>query len=298
MQVSRLRLFIRLALAAMLRSWAVTAMTIATISVALAILGAFAVVAGQLRSVSDRLGAQLAISAYLEDGTPPVEGTALASQVREWPEVADVQHWTPAAALEAFRDDLAEDAVILDGLPETVMPASVELTLSGTRSLEDIRRVAERLRTMPGVVEVRFGEERLERLQLLTRLIEVTFLVLGAALLLGTLFIVANTVRLTVFARRDEIEVLRLVGATGSFVGAPFVIEGMMQGLLGGALAWLWLALVDSALRAGLERMLQIAYGSFSAPISLSPWLAPLVLTGVVLGVLGSGLAVGRFLRV
>lgn len=282
----------------MRRSWAVTAIAVLTISVALAILGAFAIVAQQLRGVSSRLGAQLAVSVYLEDEVGFARGAALAEQVAAWPEVADAEHWTSERAMAAFRDELGEDAVILDGLSSSVLPASVEVVVgSAVRDVAQVRAIAERAAKLPGVREVRFGEERLERLQLLSRLVEGAFVVLGSALLLATLFIVANTVRLTVFARREEIEVLRLVGATGTFVRAPFVVEGVLQGGLGGVLAWGWLAAVEGALRAGLERMLRIAYGSLSAPIELLPWLLPLLCAGLLLGALGSGLAVGRFLR-
>lgn len=282
----------------MRRSWAVTAIAILTISVALAILGAFGVVAQQLRGVSSRLGAQLAVSVYLEDGVDAERGAALARELGAWPEVSKAEHWTAERAMEAFRADLGDDAVILDGLSSSVLPASVEVEVgSDVRAVAQVRDLADRAGALPGVREVRFGEERLERLQLLSRLVEGAFVVLGAALLLATLFIVANTVRLTVFARRDEIEVLRLVGATGTFVRAPFVVEGVLQGVIGGALAWIWLAAVEGALRAGLERMLRIAYGSLSAPIELLPWLVPLLVAGLVLGAFGSALAVGRFLR-
>lgn len=297
--VARLRLFFRLALAAMRRSWAVTSLAIVTISVALAILGAFGVVAAQLRVVSSRLGGQLAVSVYLQEGTPESRGTALADELARWPEVAKADYWTSAEAMDAFRDDLGDDAVILDGLEDTVLPASVELTVAPhVGTVAEVRALADRAATLEGVAEVRFGEERLERLQLLSRLVEGAFVVLGAALLLATLFIVANTVRLTVFARRDEIEVLRLVGATGTFVRAPFIVEGVLQGGIGGLLAWVWLVAVDNALRAGLERMLRLAYGALSAQLDLLPWLGPLVGAGLLLGALGSAIAVGRFLRV
>jgi cell division transport system permease protein len=282
----------------MRRSWAVTAIAVLTISVALAILGAFGIVAQQLRGVSSRLGAQLAVSVYLEDEVDAAAGAALAERVAAWPEVAGAEHWTSDRAMAAFRADLGDDAVILEGLSSSVLPASIEVTVGPeVRAVAQVRELADRAGTLPGVREVRFGEERLERLQLLSRLVEGAFVVLGAALLLATLFIVANTVRLTVFARREEIEVLRLVGATGTFVRAPFVIEGVLQGGIGAVLAWGWLAAVEGALRVGLERMLRIAYGTLSTPIELLPWLGPLLAFGLVLGALGSVLAVGRFLR-
>lgn len=294
--MARLQLYLRLALAAMRRSWAVTAVAVVTISVALAILGAFGVVAEQLRGVSSRLGAQLAVSVYLEDDVARPD--ALVAEIAAWDEVDAAEHWTSERAMAAFRRDLGDDAVILEGLPDAVLPASIEVSLApSVRAVDEVRALADRAAALNGVREVRFGAERLERLQLLSRLVEGAFLVLGSALLLATLFIVANTVRLTVFARREEIEVLRLVGATGTFVRAPFVVEGVLQGGLGGALAWAWLVLVQGALTTGLERMLRIAYGSLSTPVELGPWLLPLLGAGLVLGAIGSALAVGRFLR-
>jgi len=297
-KMARLRLFFRLALAAMRRSWAVTGLAIMTISVALAILGAFAIVSAQIRSAATRLGGQLAVSVYLDEAAGAERGRLLQDQITAWDGVEHAEYWSSARAMEAFRNDLGDDAVILEGLPDHVVPASVEVTVaSSVRSVEGVRALADRAAALAGVADVRFGAERLERLQLLSRLVEGAFAVLGAALLLATLFIVGNTVRLTVFARREEIEVLRLVGATGTFIRAPFIVEGILQGGLGGLIAWGWLAVVDNALRAGLERMLRLAYGSLSAPLDLVPWLPPLVLAGFVLGALGSALAVGHFLR-
>ncbi len=282
----------------MSRSWAVTTLAVATMSLALAILGAFAVVATQLRALADQVGADVAVSVYVEPQIAEPDGRAMARAIGRWSEVSQADFWTSAESMAAFREDLGEDAVILEGLPDGVIPPSVEIVVaSEVRSADDVRALAARLRDQPRVTDVRYGEARLERLQLLCRLVEGSFIVLGAALVLATLMIVANTVRLTVLARSEEIEVLRLVGATRAFIGAPFLLEGILQGIVAGALAWCWLALLGGVLRTGLERMLRLTYAGIAPDLPLGPWMGPLVLAGLALGFMGSALAVGRFTR-
>jgi cell division transport system permease protein len=293
--MARIGLFFRMAVSALQRSWAATLLTVLILSVTLAILGAFGLAFQLLDGRVERLGASLSLSAYLDESLPAAEGRRLAAAVEAWDEVLGARYLSSAAAMEDFRRELGDEAVLLDGLSDDVLPPSVEVELRPPfRSLAGAEAVADRLQRMEGVQEVRYGADRLERFRVAQVFLRNVFVVVGVALLLGTLLIVANTVRLTMLARQTELEVLTLVGATGGFIRTPFLIEGLIQGLLGGSLAMVWLTVLDEALTAGVGRLL--GPGS-DLNASVASWLGPVVLAGMVLGGIGATLGARRGLR-
>lgn len=293
----KVRFVLRQAVSVSLRSFGVTLVAVVTIAMALTVLAAFGVVVATLADVAERMGREVEISAYLERGVPPGDGFALAETVSGWPEVAGARYSSSEAALEAFRGSLGGDASLLDGLPPDVLPASVEIRIrpeAWTR--EAVEALAARLEALPTVEEVRFGRDAIEQVNGFLRFARVAAWVLGVALCLGTVLIVSNTIRLTVYARRDEIDIMSLVGATGAFVRAPFVVEGALQGLLGGALALGLLVFLQEGLRIGIERGLGQGY---PVELAFSPlrFLGYLLAAGLGLGLVASLGAVGRFIR-
>ncbi len=279
------------------RSIGVSALTVLTIGLSLAVLASFAVVVDNLRRLASDLGQQVGVSAYLEPG---LDGAPLADRARQWQGVAEAYALSSMEAMAEFRAQLGSDAVLLDGLPEDVLPPSVELRLEPKRwTVAEVRDIAHRLAEESGVTDVRFGQEDVERVAALLGVTRVAAFVLGLALCFATVLIIYNTIRLTLYARRDEIEIMTLVGATAGFVRAPFVLEGALQGILGGLAAAAGLFALEEALLLGLERGLAFA-GSTTAQLSFVPASATagLVLAGAALGILGSVLAVGKFLRI
>lgn len=294
----RLRFFLRMALSALLRSLGVTILAIVTISVALAVLATFAVVVDNLSRVAEELGRDVEVSAYLYPETDGETGAALAARIAGWPEVEQARYVSSAKAMEDFRRTLGEDAILLEGLPDDVLPPSVEVRLVPKRwTATDVAALGRRLVELERVEDVRYGQEEIERVNALLGFARITALLLGVALCLGTVLIVSNTIRLTVYARRDEIEIMSLVGATGAFVRAPFVLEGGIQGVAGGLFAGLGLVAMEGALRVGIERGLSYAYGHIVLDFVPIEYLGYLVGAGALLGLLGSILAVGKFLK-
>lgn len=294
----KLRYVLRQAISVSVRSMGVTVVAVVTIAAALTVLAAFAVVVATLSDVAERMGREVEVSAYLTRGTPPGEGFALAEELAAWPEVAGARFSSSEAALAAFRETLGEDGTLLDGLPPDVLPASVELRIrSEAWTRETVEALAARLEARPEVEEVRFGREAIEQVNGFLSFSRIAAWVVGFALSLGTILIVSNTIRLTVYARRDEIEVMSLVGATPAFVRAPFVVEGALQGILGGALSMGLLVTLQGGLRMGIERGLGQGY-----PVELAfphlHFLAYLLVAGFLLGLLASLGAVSRFLKV
>jgi cell division transport system permease protein len=285
--------FLRRALEAMARGPFVTAVAVGTIFVASFTTGLFAAVLGSAERLLASWAGDVQISVYLAPNADLAEAARAAQALVGGREVEAV---TPAEALRRLRASLGPEAPALDGVGEGVLPASVEVRAPGA-SLATARDLARRLGAVPGAESVDYGSAWLERVEVLLRRLRWAGLVLFAVLSLATAVLVSNTLRLGVFARRDEIEIMKLVGATDGWVEAPFLIEGVLQGIAGAGLAVLALL----ALHAALAPRLADAIG-LAAPLARGHVL-PLALVlsllggGAALGLLASALAVGRFLR-
>ena len=289
----RPRHVLRRAVDAMVRAPYVTLVATGTILVAILGVGLFAGALGGAGRLLAGWAGQVRISVYLAPGADLARAREAAAALAPGRVVEAV----PAAtALRRLADGLGEQRGILDGVGPDALPDAVEVAVPGI-GLEGARALAARLRAVPGAADVDFGDAWLERLEgLLARVRLVGVLLLGA-LALASAVLVSNTLRLAIFARREEIEIMTLVGATGAFVAAPFLVEGLLEGIAGGALAVAILAGAEAALAPRLAAAIGLA-----APLRLAevlPWplLAALVAGGAAIGLLASALAVARHLR-
>lgn len=295
----RLRFFFRQALFALLRSPAVTMLTVATTGLALGVLASFGILLENLARAADELGKDVEISVYLQATLRGAEQEQLNGQITRWPEIAAVRSLSSKAALQAFRTAMGPDAVLLDGLPPDLLPPSLEVRLEPDRvwTSEGVRRLGEKLKVLPGVSDVRYGQEEFERLMTLLRASRLVAGLLGLVLCLATILIVSNTIRLTVYARENEIEILSLVGATDAFVRAPFLIEGAIQGFGGGMVALFALFGLSGALQ-GLQSGIALALPGFVLQVEPLKYSLVVLVFGTLLGLLGSLFAVRRVQRV
>jgi cell division transport system permease protein len=226
------------------------------------------------------------------------EVNRLSESISRLPEVSAVKHVSREDALGRFRRDLGGQAGILDGLSGNPLPASLEVTLrEGGGGPAAVRAVAARVRGIRGVEDVQYGEEWIAQYGAFMNFLRILGTLLGGFLLAGSALVVSNTIRLAVYARREELEILSLVGASKPFVRIPFLIEGILQGILGGALA---IAILYGAYRIvepRLSQSLLLAAGQLN--LDFLPLRAILVLLGVgaAVGLIGSALSVGRFGR-
>jgi len=185
---------------------------------------------------------------------------------------------------------------VLEGVDKSVLPASFEVTVS-----EDYRDpgrmpgLVERLEKFSWAEDVQWGQEWIKKFSGVLRFMEAGALFMGVFLAAATVFIITNTIRLTVYARKEEIEVMRLVGASDVFIKMPFFLEGVIQGVAGGVLALGILLLGRAVLLSGMP-----AYLTFivDTPVSVAALLLLLVSSGIVMGVAGSLISMGRFLKV
>lgn len=282
----------RRALQAMVRGPYVTLTGTATILVAVLVTGLFAAAMGGLERLVTSWAGQVRLSIYLAPGADLEAARAAAAALAPGRVVEAV----PAAeGLRRLAAGLGEQAGILEGVGPEAIPDAVEVAAPGL-ALEEARALAARLRQVPGAAEVDYGTVWLERLEALLARARLAGLALLGLLALGTAVLVSNTLRLAVFARREEIQIMKLVGATDAYVGAPFLVEGLLQGLLGGGLA----AGVLLALHAALAPRLAAATGLMALTRSdVLPWplLLGLALGGGAIGLVASALALARHLR-
>jgi cell division transport system permease protein len=264
----------------------------ATIAVTLLLVGAFALLVSNMERLLLRFGEEIRVSAYLEDGLTPEATRALIEQVRAAPGVESVSLVSKEEALRRFREGAFGRPSLLDGLDENPLPASLEIGLvPERRTAEGLAVLAGAIRDLPGIAELGYGREWVEGYARAVGLIRGIAAGLGVVLALATLLIVSNTIRLALYARRDEIAILRLVGASRLFVAVPFLIEGLLQGLAGGLLAlgllFAFFRMLLPALVGGLELLLGYVTPAF---LSMEGALL-LVAAGALLGVLGSAAA-------
>jgi cell division transport system permease protein len=287
---------VRLALLGALRGVATSPLTsaVATATIALCLLlaGAFALLLTNMEQVLARFGEQVHVSAYLDDGLALAEQERLAERVRAAAGVESVTLVSKEAALERFRASPFGRASLLDGLDDNPLPASLEIVLEpAARNRGGVEALVASLGDLPGIGELGYGHEWVEGYARAVAAVRGLALAVGAVLALATLLIVANTIRLSIYARRDEIEILQLVGAGRVFVATPFLLEGLLEGALGGLVALAALGLGFRAARAvlgsGLELLLGYAEPAF---FGLGGALA-LLGAGAALGLVGSAAA-------
>jgi len=268
-------------------------LAVVTIALALFLGGALAFSVLGARSLLASWGAQPTVTAYLDRALSEEQARAVAERVRADHPTVEVALVSPAQALQRLRVQLGDLGGALDGLPRNPLPATLELTPKGGG---DLRALADQVSSVGGVADVDYGREWVDRLEALGGALRgfgsASLLLLAVAALL----VVANTIRLAVYARRDEIEIMKLVGATDGYVRAPFLLEGALQGLCGAALA-------GAGLLAAQQLILPRAAAAFTfAAGATAPRLAPgycalLALAGALVGLCGSYLAVARSLR-
>jgi cell division transport system permease protein len=284
--------FFQEALTSLWRSRLVNAVSIGTIAVSLFVLGAFLTVAGNLGDVVNRWTEKIQIIVYLEDGIEDRVRASLENRLREDPAVESIDSVSRDEALERFKALFRDLSSLPDDLGENPFPASLEVNLRAShQSPEEVERLAGEFAEVPGVQEIQYDLLWIDRLATGVRLLRGVGAFLGGILVLAGIFTISNVIRLTVYAREDELDIMRLVGATRAYVKGPFVVEGMIQGGLGGLVAagLLWLALRWLASDVSSSEMLGRAAFALPSPIAVA-----LIVGGMVVGVVGSLVSLRR----
>ncbi|MCK5656487.1 MAG: permease-like cell division protein FtsX [Syntrophobacteria bacterium] len=296
MRIGLLGYFLRKALGNIWINPFLSLVTLSTIAISMLILGLFSLIYLNVQQSLQQMGGELQITAYLQETISPEQAKVLRSKVADWPEVEKITYLSKEQALARFRSQLREYAGILEGLKENPLPASLELTLMPQYGRSgNIKELSTRLGRLAGVAEVQYGRKWMAKLRVFVEVMKLVGITVGGLLLIATIFVISNTIRLTFYSRREELEIMRLVGATDFFIKAPFLIEGLLHGLGGALLAAGGLSLLILFLFSHLDLPLRLAVMAGSLPTG--QLVAGFLGLGLLLGVLGSMVSLRRFLR-
>jgi cell division transport system permease protein len=267
------------------RSPLLSMLSITTIAFSLFAFGLFGLVALNIRQALDTLEERVEIRAFVTDGTTPEQMAIAAGDVSKYPEVLNATIVTQTQALARAQKELGEFRDVFEG---AVLPASIDVKLRpGLRDPATVKRVSARLRAFSFIDDVRYGEDWIEKLYALRNIAGVAGLALGLTFAAVSMIIIGTTIRMAVLARAQEIAIMRLVGATDGYIRNPFLMEGIIKGVLGGILA---LALTYLARSLIDKYLIQTVF--FDRRVAVLG-----LLFGALLGFLGSAFAVGRHLR-
>jgi len=279
---------IRDAVAALKRSPLLAGLSALMVGLALFVVGLFSLATHNLRLALTSIEERVEVVVYLREDIRQVDLDAITETLQTLPGVDEVQYFSKAEALERAIADLPEIAEVSTDLEVNPFPASLEVRfLPEGRTTESVEAVVAAAEGFPSVEDVRYGREWVERLFFLRRIGGITALILGAAFATVATLIIATAIRIAVFARREEIFVMRLVGARDSLIWRPFLLEGAISGFLGGILAILFTWLTHQAVF------------HFLFPLEWIPmsWMWGGLGFGILFGVFASNLAVRRYLK-
>jgi cell division transport system permease protein len=287
-----MKLLTREALLSFRRAPLLSALSITTIAFSLFTVGLFGLVAINLRQALRGLEERVEIVAFVFRGTPS-ETIAFASQdIAAFPEVQDVGYVSQEEALQRARTELVEFRDAYRDLQVNPLPASIEIRLKdGYRDAASVERVAQRLKSFGFIDDVRYGREWVQKLDYLRNITGLVGLVIGMAFAAVAVVIIGVTIRLTLLQRAREISIMRLVGATNWFIRGPFLLEGALKGFLGGVLSLV-------LCYAGYLLFRDKSGGTLSGLVFFGPeHMVLIIIFGVLLGLAGSLVSVGRHLR-
>ena len=273
-------------------------LTAFTMALTLFVFGAFMLLQENLEAWLKGWGDQLQINAYVGKDLSAAALQSLQERIRLYPEVARVRHISQEQAWTDFQAALGAQSSVLEGLPRDVLPASFEIAVRPNfRDGPVVEALAARLKNEKGITSVEYAQDWVDRISLVVLAVQWAKWIFGGVLFLITYFIVSSTVKLAILARKEEIEIMQLVGASQEMIEAPFVMEGIIQGTAGGALSigGLWLACQI------MRNQVPLSFSVFGFTHSLKflslQGVALIIAIGCVLGAAGSLFSLRRFLR-
>ena len=269
--------------------------SISTVAVSLLVLGMFLMIFLNTNNLAQYLENQVQISVYMQDSATDKELASVKDKLTKMPGVVKVTQVNKQQALERFKKRLGDQEQLLNSLgKENPFPNSFEVQVDNP---DRIKVLTPQIGQLPKVETAKFGQEVVEHLFQLTKILRLGGIVLVVFLAMATLFIISNTIRLTVFARRKEVIIMKYVGATDWFIRWPFLLEGMTLGFFGAVVAFV---LINSIYASLLDRI--HATLAFLPLLPTSPLLLYvdlfLLVAGTGIGALGSYISLRKFLRV
>lgn len=272
-----------------------SAASIGTVAVSLFVLGVFLILVLNMNRLASSLESQVQISVYLADDLKKADRDDLAFDINNMQGIESIKFVSRDEAKERLAQRLGDQKYLLDALGEqNPLPDAFELTVKQPDMVETAAKAIEK---MPGVEAAKYGQDVVENLFAITRLMRIFGVALMLLLAGATLFIISNTIRLTVFARRKEIAIMKYVGATDWFIRWPFLLEGIVLGFVGGIIAALVLRSFYAAMAAKIYDTL--AFFPLMPQYPFMNYVAiAIILSGMAIGAIGSTISLKRFLKV
>ncbi|GBG57906.1 cell division protein FtsX [Sporomusaceae bacterium FL31] len=295
MRIRTVEYFIREAVVSLRRNGLMSFASVSTVALSLLILGIFLILVLNLNNMASALESQVQITVYLKDDLSDLEMREVGTRISKLQGVSQVMFVSKEEAMERFKDRLGDQQSLLTALGDTnPLPNAFEVKVDRP---ERVKTTAKSIAELHGVENAKFGQEVIDQLFKLTKMVRIFGLVLIVFLALAALFIISNTIRLTVFARRKEIGIMKYVGATDWFIRWPFLIEGMILGFGGALIAVFILSRTYSAITqqiyASLAFLPLIPEDPFISNISMM-----MLVVGTAIGALGSTISLKRFMKV
>lgn len=278
------------------QTWSVQCMTLLTVTLSILIFSFFYLVYTNILNVGTRLSDELRLIVYLQEEPGSELQQQLKRKIRQFDQVESITFISREQAYQRFSRQLGENQEVLDDIPHDFLPPSVEIVpLKTMRSLNQLQNFSQYLTTLPGSIKVQYGQDWVEKFNYSTRLISIVVLLSGVLLVLTTIFMVAYTIRLTILGRHNELELLKLVGATNNYIRTPFLLEGAGQGLIGaslgiGTLYLLFFWIKNHFSSPGFLHIFDLTF--FSSEITIA-----IIIAAILLCTIGSYTTIEKFLK-
>lgn len=297
--------FVRESFVSFRRNWVMSLGAVITIYLSLLLVGASVgssvIVNNIVKSVEDKVSIRI----FLKDGAAPEDVEALQNALIKDERVKTVTYTSKEEALDEFKQTMEDSPEIVDQLEVNPLPASLDLDLEDPRDVTDVVAVIKANETFPNVADkpeepeksLKYGQQIVNQLFAFTRILRTIGVAFIAMLAVISLIFINNSIRLAIYARRKEIGIMRLVGASNWFIRTPFLMEGVIQSLIGAFLALGTLGLIQMYLIPAIREQLPFLPFAISGTAAVQISLI-LVFSGIVIGAVGSGFALRRYLKV
>ena len=272
-------------------------LSVATITISIFILGLFLMLFSNLNGFLSKLDDEVQLIVYLDDNISFAEKKVLEDIISKSPFVKSTTKVSKKLAWKEFQSNMSENLKPLFDMKFNPLPASYKIQFyEADNRLVHIRKLSEQLKTQKGIESVEYGQEWITRIENFMFFSRLFLFAMGGLLCFGLILIISNTIRLSIYSRRDEIELMLLIGATPSFVKVPYLFEGMLQGLTGSILALFLIKGINFYLKDEFQSTIESISMEFQ--FIAEPYLFGLVGLSLLVGLVASYLSTYQFLRI
>jgi cell division transport system permease protein len=270
-----------------------------TITFALLTFGIFIITVINLNQIFDDWGNRIHLIAYLDENVSTEEIKKASEKITRLPQIENATYVSKEKAFDILKESLQDQDGMLESLEENPLPASLEIQLKEEfRNPQSLRATVYKVKKISKISDVEYGQDWLERFSAFISIVKLVGISIGGFLLLATILIISNTIKLTIYSRKEEIEIMKLVGATNFFIQVPFFLEGLIQGLAGSLLA---LGILYISYKIFIVKVISdysLYLGASNLVFLPQNLVIALICFGILLGIVGCALSMGRFLKV